>query len=219
MRTEFAGCDQQSHLGCASTPTTAPIADCALTPSSGFLGSKRSARLSPTTARCTAMPTIGRRGQERPLIGMWLELVVDEHAVAALARRCKDAILASVMGFDHLVGGRNERLVRALTSTNLRLAANTAHPLVSASWSIAAAAGFRILPGEHSVRPANNLRKRAILSAAGEPLVTVAASEGGGEGFCSLAISRRLASRRRRSISRASSWARMRLASSCRCVS
>jgi hypothetical protein len=43
--------------------------------------------------------------------------------------------------------------------------------------------------GNTSVRPANNLRKRATLSAAGEPLVTVAASVGGGEGSCSLSIS------------------------------
>lgn len=57
-----------------------------------------------------------------------------------------DAILATQMGFDHLVGDRNERLVRALAATNVRLAANTAHPLVRASRSIAAAAGFRILP-------------------------------------------------------------------------
>jgi hypothetical protein len=62
-----------------------------------------------------------------------------------------DAILTTQMGFDHLIGDRNERLVRALAATNLRLAANTAHPLVRASWGIAAAAGFRILPscGEH----------------------------------------------------------------------
>src|SRR5215831_15403254 len=57
-----------------------------------------------------------------------------------------NAILASQMGFDHLVGDRNERLIRALTATNLRLAANAADPLVRASWSIAAASGFRILP-------------------------------------------------------------------------
>ena len=57
-----------------------------------------------------------------------------------------DAILATQMGFDHLVGDRNVRLVRALAATNLRLAANTAHPLVRASWSIAAAAGYRVLP-------------------------------------------------------------------------
>jgi hypothetical protein len=62
-----------------------------------------------------------------------------------------DAILATQMGFDHLVGDRNKRLVRALSATNLRLATNTAHPLVRASWSIPAAARFRILPsrGEH----------------------------------------------------------------------
>src|SRR5262249_29826861 len=62
-----------------------------------------------------------------------------------------DAILATQMSFDHLVDDRNERLVWALAATNLRLAANTAHPLVGASWSIAAATGFRILPscGEH----------------------------------------------------------------------
>ena len=62
-----------------------------------------------------------------------------------------DTILATQMGFNHLVADRNERLVRALAATNLGLAANTPHPLVRASWRIAAAAGFRILPscGEH----------------------------------------------------------------------
>jgi hypothetical protein len=184
---------------------------------------------------CSRNSALATRGHERERVARpTLVVEVDGEKTAGVVEQQRvdtsdeitsaivpDAILATQMGFDHLVGDRNERLVRALAATNLRLAANTAHPLVRASWGIAAAAGFRILPscGSTSVRPANNLRKRAILSAAGDSLVTIAASEAGGEGSCSLSSSRRRASSHRRSISIASSWARMRLASSCRCGS
>ena len=57
-----------------------------------------------------------------------------------------DAVLATQMRLDHLVGNGNERLARALAATDLWLAANAAHPFVGAGGRVAAATGFQVYP-------------------------------------------------------------------------
>jgi hypothetical protein len=66
----------------------------------------------------------------------------DEIAASAWA----NAVLAAEMAFNHVGGYGDECLVRALTASDLRLAANAAYPLVGACWSIARAAGLGVFP-------------------------------------------------------------------------